>query len=106
MTLGKRIKAARERLDPKPTQRTIAAYFNIKYQAVSGWERDDTVPELEKIADLAVLLKVPCIWLLKGGGPPPDPEAMEVAVEDLTPSERAVVNATIQALRAQRGDVA
>lgn len=106
MSLGKRIKIARERLLPKPTQAEVGAHFGITDKAVSGWERDDTIPELDKIADLAVLLKVPCIWLLKGGGAPPDPDALEVSIEDLKPSERAVVRATIQALRKERNSVA
>mgnify|MGYP001613683955 CR=1 FL=1 len=102
MTLGKRIKKARERLHPKPTQADIAKYFCISDKAVSAWERDNTVPELEKIADLAILLKVPCIWLLKGAGEPPTADALEVAIEDLKPSERAVIDATIKALRNSR----
>lgn len=91
---------------PKPTQADIAKFFDISDKAVSAWERDETVPELEKIADLATLLKVPCIWLLKGGGEPPAPDALEVAIEDLKPSERAVIDATIKALRSSRTNVA
>lgn len=106
MTLGKRIKKARERLKPKPTQTDIAKYFDITDKAVSAWERDETVPELEKIADLATLLKVPCVWLLKGTGEPPAPDALETAIEDLKPSERAVIDATIKALRSSRTQVA
>jgi transcriptional regulator with XRE-family HTH domain len=104
--MGKRIKAARERLKPKPTQTTIGDLFGISDKAVSSWERDETVPELDKIAKLAKHLQVPCIWLLEGRGVPPDPDALEVVIEDLKPSERAVINATIQALRKSRGNVA
>jgi transcriptional regulator with XRE-family HTH domain len=106
MTLGKRIKAARERIKPKPTQADIAAFFDVTDKAVSSWERDETVPELDKIAKLAKRLQVPCIWLLEGRGEPPDPDALEVVIEDLKPSERAVINATIQALRKSRDNVA
>jgi len=106
MTLGKRIKAARERLQPKPTQTDIGNLFKISDKAVSAWERDETVPELDKIAKLARRLQVPCQWLLDGVGPPPAPDALEVVIEDLKPSERAVVNATIQALRKSRDNVA
>jgi transcriptional regulator with XRE-family HTH domain len=106
MTLGKRIKAARERLRPRVTQGHVAAMWEISDKAVSQWERDETIPELAKIADLAILLKVPCIWLLKGTGSPPPPDAVEVAIEDLKPSELAVINATIQAMRKQRDSVA
>ena len=106
MTLGKRIKRARERLVPKPTQADVGARFGISDKAVSAWERDDTVPELDKIADLAVILKVPCIWLLKGAGEPPSPEALEVRLEELQPAERALVGAMISAIRKERGNVA
>lgn len=106
MTLGKRIKAARERLRPKPTQGDVGAYFGVTDKAVSAWERDDTVPELDKIADLAELLKVPCIWLLKGTGEPPAPDALEAKIDGLRPSERAIVDATIEAIRRQRDNVA
>lgn len=106
MTLGKRIKAARERLRPKPTQGDIGAHFGITDKAVSAWERDETVPELDKIADLAELLKVPCLWLLKGTGEPPAPDALEVKIGQLLPSERAIIDATIEAIRRQRENAA
>lgn len=104
MTLGKRIKAARERLRPKKTQGDVGAHFGVTDKAVSAWERDDTVPEVEKIADLAELLKVPCVWLLKGTGEPPPPDAVETKMDGLTPAERAIIDATIDAMR--RGRVA
>lgn len=104
MTLGNRIKAARERLRPKLTQLDVGAHFGVTNQAVSGWERDDTVPDVDKIADLAELLKVPCVWLLKGTGEPPAPDGLEAKIDSLMPSERAVIDATIDALR--RGRVA
>lgn len=106
MTLGKRIKAARERLDPKPTQADIAKFFGVTDKAVSSWERDETVPELDKIAKLSKRLQVPCIWLLEGTGGPSDPDSLEVAIERLGAPERAVVAATVQALQKTRGKVA
>jgi transcriptional regulator with XRE-family HTH domain len=106
MTLGKRIKAARERLRPDMTQAHVGTHFGVTPQAVSGWERDDSIPELDKIADLAELLKVPCVWLLKGAGEPPAPDALEAKIDGLRPSERAIVDATIEAIRRQRDNVA
>ena len=106
MTLGKRIKAARERLRPKVIQADIGAHFGVTDKAVSSWERDETIPEVEKIADLAELLKVPCLWLLKGTGEPPAPDALEVEIDGLKPSERAVIKATIKAMRSERDSVA
>lgn len=104
MTLGKRIKAARERLRPKVTQGDVGKHFGITDKSISGWERDEFVPELDKIADLAELLKVPCVWLLKGTGEPPAPDALEAKIDGLRPSERAIIDATIDAIR--RGRVA
>lgn len=102
MTLGKRIKAARERLRPKVTQPDVAAHFGVSYQAVSQWERDEDIPQVGKIADLAELLKVPCVWLLKGTGEPPPPSALESKLDTLTPSERDIIDATIDAMRRGR----
>ena len=106
MTLGKRIKAARERLKPKPTQTDVGNHFNVTDKAVSAWERDETVPEFGKIAELSRLLKVPCLWLLEGTGEPPAPDAVEVAIETLRPAERALVGSLIQTIRSQRDNVA
>jgi transcriptional regulator with XRE-family HTH domain len=106
MTLGKRIKAARERLRPKPTQGQIGAYFGVTDKAVSGWERDQTIPELDKIADLARLLRVPCSWLLEGVGAPPPPDALEVKIESLRPSERALLAAMIETIHKERESAA
>jgi len=102
MTLGKRIKAARERLRPKVTQDDVAKHFGVTDKAVSGWERDADRPDLEKIADLAELLKVPCVWLLKGTGEPPAPDALEAKIDGLRASERAIIDATIDAMRRGR----
>ena len=106
MTIGTRIKLARERLHPKPTQAQIGAAFGVTVQAVSGWERDETIPELAKIAKLARMLKVPCAWLLDGSGPPPPPDALEVRIERLRPRERAMIGAMIDTIQNQRDDVA
>jgi transcriptional regulator with XRE-family HTH domain len=102
MTLGKRIKAARERLDPRMTQPQVAAVFHITVQAVSGWERDESIPELDKIAKLARILKVPASWLLEGKGAPPASGALESILEQLDPSARELLEAMAQTLLKQR----
>lgn len=83
MSLGKRIKAARERLQPRLTQRSVAEAFGITEQAVSSWERDGTVPEPDKLPKLRKLLKVPFAWLLAGSGEPPNPDDPAVRTDDL-----------------------
>jgi transcriptional regulator with XRE-family HTH domain len=106
MTLGKRIKAARERLLPKATQGDVASHFEITDKAVSAWERDETVPELDKIAKLARILKVPANWLLEGKGPPPPPDTLESVVEQLDPDSRSLLEAMAQTLLRKRGAAA
>lgn len=106
MTLGKRIKTARERLKPHLTQAAVGKHFGVSAQAVSGWERDDTVPDLNKIAPLARLLRVPAIWLLEGGSPVPAPDSIETTIEQLTPSQRAMLNAVARSILKETDEVA
>jgi transcriptional regulator with XRE-family HTH domain len=106
MTLGKRIKAARKRLEPGMTQAELAKAFGVTAQAISGWERDDSVPDLNKIAKLARVLKVPATWLLEGKGAPPAPDALESVVERLDPSQRALLEAMVQTLLHHRDSAA
>jgi len=106
MTLGKRIKTARERLKPRLTQAEVGKHFGVSPQAVSGWERDDTIPDLDKIAPLARLLRVPAIWLLEGGGAVPAPDAIETTIEQLTPSQRAMLNAVARSILKEADEVA
>lgn len=106
MTLGKRIKSARERLNPKPTQAEVGAHFGVTDKAVSSWERDETIPDFDKLAKLAKILKIPSIWLLSGKGAPPPPDSLEVVIEHLHPAELAIVRGVIEALRKERHSVA
>lgn len=106
MTLGKRIKAARERLKPTVRQRDIGDAFGITDKAVSSWERDESIPDLDKIGKLARLLQVPIAWLIEGAGAPPPPDHLYVRIEALEPAERAMLTAIIDALPKRRGKVA
>lgn len=101
MTLGNRIRAARERLVPKLTQKVIADAFDMTDQAVSEWERDASRPDLDKIPKLARLLKVPTAWLLSGNGDPPAPDSLEVQIERLPAAQRAMLSAMIETLNRQ-----
>lgn len=70
MTLGKRIQAARKRLGM--TQSTLGEHFDITDKAVSAWERDETLPEMERLRELRKVLRVTFAWLMAGEGDPPD----------------------------------
>ncbi|MGN0402250.1 MAG: helix-turn-helix domain-containing protein [Acetatifactor sp.] len=48
------------------TQAEVAEKLDVSFQAVSLWERGETVPDTEKIVDLARLYDVTCDWLLLG----------------------------------------
>jgi transcriptional regulator with XRE-family HTH domain len=106
MSLGKRIKAARIRLKPKVTQPQIAAAFNVTVQTVSNWERGENDPDLDKVAKLARILKVPAIWLLEGKGSPPPPDALESVVDRLDPEQRALLEAMAQTMLQRRESAA
>lgn len=102
MTLGKRIKAARERLGLR--QKDVAEAFGISDKAVSGWERDVDVPDVAKLPQLRKLLKVPYSYLLEGGMAPPPPAAP--TLDDLPPDQREMVSGFIESLHQRRGRVA
>ena len=106
MSLGKRIRAARNRLRPEMTQAQLGEAFGITDKAVSAWERDTTSPELDKIAKLAKILKVTCAWLLSGTGAPPDPGSVEVQIDQLSAHERMMITTVLEALRKTPGQVA
>ena len=82
MNLGNRLKLARERLTPKPTQGEIGDLFGISDKAVSAWERGETIPDHDKIPHLRRKLRLTYAWLIEGGGPPPSPNDPLVLLED------------------------
>lgn len=99
MTIGDRIRIARERLDPDVTQLDVAKHFGITDKAVSQWELNETAPGREKLPKLAKLLKVPLKWLSEGGGPVPPENDLAVQIETLSEDERVAVSAFIEHLR-------
>jgi transcriptional regulator with XRE-family HTH domain len=85
MTLGERIRAARERL-PGMTQKKLGVLLGVSYQAVSQWERGEDRPDVDKYPQLRYALRVNFAWLHCGDGVPPDPEAPEVIMDDMATS--------------------
>ena len=86
MTLGNRLKAARKKA--RLTQKQLGQHFGISSQAVSQWERDEVVPEFDKLNKLRIVLKVPADWLLGGSGPPPDHDEVSALLDRLDPASR------------------
>jgi transcriptional regulator with XRE-family HTH domain len=91
MTLGERIAAAMERLEPPLKQVDIARAFGITAQSVSQWVGDKDSPGWQRLGTLARLLKVPCVWLIEGKGPPPPPDDPMVLFEALDDRDRLAV---------------
>lgn len=64
-TLGRRIAHARKSGLNRLTQAQVAKELGVTPQAVSGWERDEALPELDKIERLAALLGTDITWLMR-----------------------------------------
>ena len=62
--LSKRLAAARK--ERGMTQREVAEQLNVSFQAVSLWERGETSPDIDKLAEIASLYQVTTDWLLCG----------------------------------------
>lgn len=54
MSIAKRIKQAR--IDQNMTQLQLADAMGVSYQAVSNWERGNSMPDISKLADLCTTL--------------------------------------------------
>ncbi len=62
MTIGEKIK--HYRLQNQMTQEKLAAELNISFQAVSKWERNESLPDVTLVVRLAEILNVTCDALL------------------------------------------
>jgi phage repressor protein C with HTH and peptisase S24 domain/DNA-binding XRE family transcriptional regulator len=73
MAFKDRLREARK--SRKFSQAVVGDWFGITTQAVSQWEKGDSVPEMDKIARLAEGLGVTVAWLLEEvpGSLPPAP---------------------------------
>lgn len=80
MSIGKRIRIARERLGIG--QETLGDAVGVTKQAVYEWEVKNKEPKQDKLPELRKVLRVTFAWLLAGDGPPPDPESPEVRMDD------------------------
>ena len=79
--LGIRIRERRERLGL--TQRGLAAALQVSAQAVSKWERGESVPDVDLLVDLARLLDVSVDFLLGSHLPSGDVVEATVLLSDL-----------------------
>ena len=87
--IGKRIKQAR--IDKNMTQMALADAMGVSYQAVSNWERGNSMPDISKLGDLCAALDITVNALL--GLEETAPNAVKKAMdkEELTMEELAEV---------------
>lgn len=82
MNIAKKIKQAR--IDKNMTQMNLADELGVSYQAVSNWERGNSMPDISKLGDLCAALDITVNELL-GIEAPAVTKAMEK--EELTMEE-------------------
>lgn len=63
MTFGEKLQGLRQKAGM--SQDALAERLNVSRQAVSRWERDETMPETEKVVALADLFEVTTDYLLR-----------------------------------------
>ena len=63
MTFGEKLQALRQKAGM--SQDALAEKVNVSRQAVSRWERDETMPETDKVVALADLFGVTTDYLLR-----------------------------------------
>lgn len=88
MSFAQNLVTARKRL--RMTQERLARELGITAQAISQWENEETVPELERIPQIAKALRIPIGWLLgaKGEAIELDPDGPWSVWQKLTPAQR------------------
>ena len=84
--IGKKIKQAR--IDRNMTQMNLADAMGVSYQAVSNWERGNSMPDISKLGDLCDALHITVNELLGIESPA---VAKAMAQEELTVEELAEV---------------
>ncbi len=87
--IGSRIKQAR--IDKNMTQMNLADAMGVSYQAVSNWERGNSMPDISKLGDLCAALDISVNALLGLEEAAPNPVVKAMNQEELTGEELAEV---------------
>lgn len=86
MSLGNRIRTARKKA--MLTQRDVGRACGVSSQAVSQWERDEVVPEFDKLNGLMKTLKISAEWLLAGAATEIEQDEIRAILDRLDPVSR------------------
>ena len=87
--IGKRIKQAR--IDQNMTQMALADAMGVSYQAVSNWERGNSMPDISKLGDLCAAIDLTVNELLGLEESKPNAVTKAMENEELTMEELAEV---------------
>ncbi|QLL67589.1 helix-turn-helix domain-containing protein [Lactobacillus johnsonii] len=83
MRLGQKITELRKKNNL--SQEGLAEKMNVSRQAVSKWESDQSIPDIEKIVNLSELFGVTTDYLLKSGAPSFEIKTADIPAEDKLP---------------------
>ena len=83
MRLGQKITELRKKNNL--SQESLAEKMNVSRQAVSKWESDQSIPDIEKIVSLSELFGVTTDYLLKSGAPSFEIKTADIPAEDKLP---------------------
>lgn len=83
MRLGQKITELRKKNNL--SQEGLAEKMNVSRQAVSKWESDQSIPDIEKIVNLSELFGVTTDYLLKSGAPSFEIKTTDIPAEDKLP---------------------
>lgn len=83
MRLGQKITELRKKNNL--SQEGLAEKMNVSRQAVSKWESDQSIPDIEKIVNLSELFGVTTDYLLKSGAPSFEIKIADIPAEDKLP---------------------
>ena len=86
VTLGQRIAAQRKTLGM--SQESLAERLEVSRQAVSKWESDGAIPEIDKLIALSKIFDVSVGWLL---GVEQEPAKDPSKTESCTPSSVTII---------------
>jgi transcriptional regulator with XRE-family HTH domain len=88
MTLGSKLRAARQ--EANLTQQQLATKLMVSRQAITKWEADAGIPDIENLKALAALFGVSVDYLVAGDEPVSGAVLIEpVDLRDYTPRRRA-----------------
>lgn len=103
MTCGEKI--ARLRKQKNMTQAELGDSLSVTYQAVSKWERGESLPDFDTISRIAKLFEVPISYFEEGGEEQINLDTQQVASTTTATAESAIISTSILGMCVNCGKV-